>query len=293
MRALLVHNPTAGSGNHPREALLDQLDRAGFATRDFSSKQDAYKAALGDKDTEIVIIAGGDGTVGKIVRRLPDRSVPVAILPLGTANNVARNLGITGESESLIAKLKDAPTKRLDIGCATGPWGERNFLESIGWGALAKVVDVGVSESAAREEKIEKGRELFAEILEKADPSHVSFEVDGHRIEGEFIFVEILNLAMTGPRVTISPSAEPGDGLLDVVFLPAARKQDMIDWLRSSPDDTPIPLTEIKAKTAKLHWRDGPLRIDDDVLDAPDVTEEVQVAIEPEGIQVRVPETDD
>lgn len=293
MRALLVYNPTSGSGDHSRETLLDHLDRAGFSARDFSSKEDAYKAALGDGDADIVIIAGGDGTVGKVVRRLADRTVPVAILPLGTANNVARNLGISGDSETLVPKLQDAPNKRLDIGCASGPWGDRNFLESVGWGALAKVVDAGVSGDAKGEEKIAQGRKLFAEILEKAEPSHVAFEVDGHRTEGDFIFVEILNLGMTGPRVTISPSAEPGDGLLDIVFLPAARKQDLIDWLRSSPDDTPIPLTEIKAKTAKLHWRDGPLRIDDEVFDAPGDETEIHVAIEDEGIQVRVPEAND
>ena len=292
MRALLVHNPTAGSGRHSREGLLARLGDAGFSTREFSSKEDAYKAALATGDTDIVIIAGGDGTVGKVVRRISDRTVPVAILPLGTANNVARNLGIAGESETLVPKLRDAPTKRLDVGCASGPWGDRNFLESVGWGALAKVVDVGVPDSAG-EEKIAQGRELFAEILEAAVPSHVSFEVDGHRVEGDFIFVEILNLGMTGPRVTISPSAESGDGLLDVVFLPAARKQEMIDWLRSCPDDAPIPLSEIKAKTATLHWRDGPLRVDDEVFDAPSAATEVHVAIEPEGLQVCVPATKD
>lgn len=293
MRALLVYNPTSGSERHSREKLLAHLGDAGYSTRDFSSKEDAYKAALADGDADIVIIGGGDGTVGKVVRRLSDRTIPVAILPLGTANNVARNLGIAGEMEALVPRLQDAPTKRLDIGCASGPWGDRNFLESVGWGALAKVVDVGVSDDAAGDEKIAKGRELFAEILDKAEPSHVSFEVDGHRIEGEFIFVEILNLAMTGPRVTISPSAEPGDSLLDVVFLPAASKQDMIDWLRSNPEDTPIPLTEIKAKTATLHWRDGPVRVDDEVFDAPDSATEIHVSIESEGLQVCVPDAED
>ena len=108
----------------------------------------------------------------------------------------------------------------------------------------------------------------------------------------EFVFVEILNIGMTGPRVMISPSAEAGDGLLDVVFLPAARKQEMIDWLRSDPDETPIPLTEIKAKKATLHWRQGPLRVDDEVFDAPEEEADVIVEIEPHGLHVCVPKID-
>jgi diacylglycerol kinase family enzyme len=292
MRALLIHNPSAGSGRYAREELLGHLDKAGFSTRYITADNDAYKDALAESDVEIVIVAGGDGTVAKIARNMPNRKMRLAILPTGTANNVARNLSIAGELQELIPRLRDAPERRLDVGCASGPWGDWNFLESVGWGALAKVVDTGVEEDRG-EKKILRGRELFAEILEAAQPSHVYFEADGHAIEGDFIFVEILNIGMTGPRVTISPSAEPGDGLLDVVFLPAARKQEMIDWLRARPDETPIPLTEIKAKTAKLYWHDGPLRIDDEVFDTPEQETEVAVAIEPHGLHVSVPQLED
>jgi diacylglycerol kinase family enzyme len=292
MRALLIHNPSAGSGRYAREELLGHLDKAGFSTRYITADNDAYKDALAESDVEIVIVAGGDGTVAKIARNMPNRKMRLAILPTGTANNVARNLSIAGELQELIPRLRDAPERRLDVGCASGPWGDWNFLESVGWGALAKVVDTGVEEDRG-EKKILRGRELFAEILEAAQPNHVCFEADGHAIVGDFIFVEILNIGMTGPRVTISPSAEPGDGLLDVVFLPAARKQEMIDWLRARPDETPIPLTEIKAKTAKLYWHDGPLRIDDEVFDAPEQETEVTVAIEPHGLHVSVPQLED
>ena len=288
MRALLVHNPTAGSGHPDRDALLGHLDRAGFSTQYFSSKDDDYKDALAEPDADMVIVAGGDGTVGKIARGTLNRATPLAILPLGTANNVARSLGIEGELEALVAGLADASVERLDVACATGPWGSRNFLESVGWGALAKVVDVGVSD-ASKDEKIALGRELFAEILEAATPSRVSLNADGRRIEGDFVFVEILNIGMTGPRVLISPSAKPGDQLLDIVYLPAARKQEMIDWLRSAPEATPIPLDEIKARKVTLVWTDGPLRVDDEVFDAPERPSQVHVEIEPEGFRICIP----
>jgi diacylglycerol kinase (ATP) len=292
MRALVVHNPSAGSGHPSRDELLRLLDESGFSTQYFSSKDDGYKTALARSDAEIVIVAGGDGTVAKIARNIHDRKIPLAILPLGTANNVARSLAINGEIGRLVPALREAPLKRLDVGCAAGPWGEWNFLESVGWGALAKVVDIGVPDDT-REKQIASGRELFAEILEAAAPTYICLEIDGHRMEGDFVFVEILNIGMTGPRVLISPSAEPGDQLLDIVILPAGRKQEMIDWLRAAPEHTPIPLTEIKAKTAKFVWREGPLRVDDEVFDAPDHAAEVRVEIEPHGLHVCVPVTGD
>jgi diacylglycerol kinase (ATP) len=289
MRALLVHNPTAGSGRLSRDALLSLLDRAGFETRYYSSKDDAYKDALSDADADFVIVAGGDGTVGKVAGAAQNRAIPLAILPLGTANNVARSLKIEGEVEALVARLATAPRERLDVGCATGPWGQQYFLESVGWGALAKVVDVGVS-AESKDDKIARGRALFAEILEAATPSHVCLDVDGHRIEGDFVFVEILNIGMTGPRVLISPSAKPGDQLLDIVYLPAAHRQEMIDWLKREPDGTPIPLDEIKGRKVTLVWTDGPLRVDDEVFDAPDLPSQVHIEIEPEGFSVCVPQ---
>ncbi len=64
----------------------------------------------------------------------------------------------------------------------------------------------------------------------------------------------------------------------------------LIDWLRWEPDDRPIPLEEIKARKATLVWREGPLRGDDEVFDAPELPSNIHVAIEAEGLRVCVPE---
>jgi diacylglycerol kinase (ATP) len=289
MHALLLHNPEAGSGRYSCEEIRLDLEAAGFSTRCMSIDDDAFKAALAEGDMEIVIVAGGDGTIAKVVRHLPNRKVRLAVLPTGTANNVARSLAIKGAVPALIANLREAPEQRLDVGSASGPWGRWNFLESVGWGALAQAVATGVPRNHS-EQRVPSGRALFAEILEAAQPSHVRIDIDGHAVEGDFIFVEILNIGITGPRVIISPSAQPGDGLLDIVSLPAARKRDMIAWLRSHPDDRSIPLTEIKAKTAILYWRDRPLRIDAVVFNPPERETPVVVAIEPHGLHVSVPQ---
>jgi diacylglycerol kinase (ATP) len=289
MRALLVHNPSAGSGQPGREVLLRLLREAGFSPTCSSSDEDEFSAALA-QGADIVVIAGGDGTVAKIARHLPNRKTLLAILPLGTANNIARCLGITGEVETLIKGLPGAPEKRLDVGIAIGPWGQRYFLESVGWGALAEAVDRSPLR-LSREERIAHGRTSFAAILDEAAPRRVSFEADGRRIEGEFVFVEVLNLGMTGPRVLISPSAKPGDQLLDVVYLTADRRQAMIDWLRSGAVNHP-PLEVRKARKVTLTWEHGPLRVDDEVYPAPDVARDIIIEIEPHGLHVCVPGTE-
>ena len=54
-----------------------------------------FKEALAQAEG-LVVVAGGDGTVGKVIAQMPDRGVPVAILPLGSANNIARSFNVAG-----------------------------------------------------------------------------------------------------------------------------------------------------------------------------------------------------
>jgi diacylglycerol kinase (ATP) len=290
MRALLVHNPTAGSTRPSGDDLLALLDEAGFSTTYRSSKQNDFKEAL-TQPADIVIVAGGDGTVGKIVRNLPDRKTLIAILPIGTANNIARCMGISGNAGVLVKYLRGAPVKRLDIGVAHGPWGSRRFVESVGWGALAKAVDRS-DPKLPKHERIQSGREAFAEHIANAKPDRFKFVADGENVEGEFIFVEVLNLGMTGPRMVIGPSAQPGDGLLDIVYLTEECRQALLDWLRSDPDNGPAPIEARKVKKVILTWAHGPLRIDDQVFDEPKLPSNVIIELEPEALRVLVPALD-
>jgi diacylglycerol kinase family enzyme len=287
MRALLVHNPTAGSGRPTGEELLAALDAAGFSTTYCSTKSEDFEETLA-QPADIVIAAGGDGTVAKIARGLPDRKTLVAILPFGTANNIARCLGISGKTEDLIKALRGAPVERLDIGNAVGPWGTRHFVESVGWGVLAKAVD-RADPKVSREERIERGRAAFAKHLAKATPSRFRLVVDGEEIEDDFLLVEVLNLGMTGPRMLIGPLAQPGDQLLDLVYLTEREREHMIDWLEDGPDDKLSPLQSRKAEKVALAWHGGPLRIDDKVFGEPELSNNITITIEPHGLRILVP----
>src|SRR5947208_11610265 len=103
MRILLVHNPKAGSKQWSKEQLMKALVRAGHQPIYRSSKKKGWRKGFKAK-LDLVLIAGGDGTVGKVAQKLVRRKLPLAILPLGTANNVARTLGFDGPFEKLIGQ---------------------------------------------------------------------------------------------------------------------------------------------------------------------------------------------
>src|SRR5205807_249912 len=139
MRITLMHNPKAGNGKHDEKELMKILAMAGHQVTYQSTKEKSHKKAL-EKSADLVIAAGGDGTVGKVGRKLIDSGVPLSILPLGTANNLARTLGFTVSPKKIIRSLKGRRKRAFDVGLAYGPWGKRYFFEAVGGGLLADYV---------------------------------------------------------------------------------------------------------------------------------------------------------
>src|ERR1043166_2785685 len=139
MRVTLMHNPKAGDRMHGKKQLMAALADAGHEAKYQSTKKKDYKKAL-KKPGDLVIAAGGDGTVGKIANKLIDRGIPFSVIPLGVANNLARTLGFMAPAAEVIAELTRGTKRAFDVGLAKGPWGERHFFEAVGAGLLADYV---------------------------------------------------------------------------------------------------------------------------------------------------------
>ncbi len=98
--AKLLHNPGAGDEEHGKDELVEQIEAAGFECRYSSTKQ--WLPLRIEDDIDFVVVGGGDGTVRQITKMLLDRKVleksfPIALLPLGTANNISKTLHLQGE----------------------------------------------------------------------------------------------------------------------------------------------------------------------------------------------------
>src|SRR4051812_4285973 len=130
MRVTLIHNPYAGSGGPSKDGLLWALAAAGHDVGYRPADAPGTMAAPHDPGfaAELVVVAGGDGTVGKIVKRLAGRRIPIAVLPAGTANNIATALGAGSDLRAQAARWASTPRRAFDVGLAAGPWGRARFL---------------------------------------------------------------------------------------------------------------------------------------------------------------------
>ncbi|PHK95338.1 hypothetical protein CR162_09225 [Pseudoroseomonas rhizosphaerae] len=166
------------------------------------------KALLFHNEPELVIVAGGDGTVGRIAARMSVRT-RLAILPFGTANNRARSLGPWASHEALADCWRQARHVRLDRGVVEGLGEKRRFLEAVGFGALARAADHA---DRSGTEGVEAGRAAFRTILSHAEPQRFRARLDGAPWEGESLFAEVRNIPLFGPNLALAPQASPGDG---------------------------------------------------------------------------------
>lgn len=289
MRALLLHNPSAGAGKPSAAELVELLEEAGYSVRYCSTKERGALADCLKERAELVVVAGGDGTVGKVLTRLPDRHAPVAILPLGTANNIARSLGIEGKPKSLVAGWKKAHPRRFRVGAINGPWGQRRFVEAIGLGLLAQAIDEADGIDLPKPERLIRGRRAFAKALAKSKVKPLEITVDGEPLPQDLLLVEVMNICYAGPGLHLAPAAGAENGLLDIVYLQAEQRQAMLEWLETSHPQVPPPVQLRKGHRIAFAWCGRALRIDDEILAAPEQPAIVTIELEPDQVQVLVP----
>ena len=287
MRATLFHNPTAGGGKFTKKELVTALKLGGLKPRYVSTKSKRLKKELADAE-DLVVVAGGDGTVAKVIAQMPDRGVPVAILPLGSANNLARSFGVAGAPYELAEILHPLYWQRYSMGVVRGPWGRRRFVEAVGLGPLARMMKKPSLDAAWGVESLRGGRIELRKILKKAKPLDIDVRVDGRPLPGDILSIEVMNIVYTGPGLPLAPSADPGDRMLEVVVIRPHERGVMMDWFREPQHRRP-PVSVRRGRIVQIVWRGDPMRVDDDVIDAPDEATTVTIALERASARVLVP----
>lgn len=225
MQVTLIHNPTAGDDDHAGEALRALVAEAGHDVSYVSTKQPSWVEAL-EQPGDLVAVAGGDGSVGKVFREIATNEAFVTLLPVGSANNIAGSLGIDGvDLERLVAGWAGGQVQRFDVGEARAPWGDVLFVESLGGGIFGEVLAraEGIDDVEGLEvegdEKVVFGLELLREVIEGLPALEWRIEIDGEDLSGAYLAVEAMNIGQLGPNLPLAPEADPGDGLLDVVLV--------------------------------------------------------------------------
>jgi len=221
-RATLIWNPAAGLlrrravDERLRRLCADWLEITRVRKTRGPGDAERFAAEVDPQETDLLLVAGGDGTLNAAVNGLRV-DVPLGIVPLGTANVLARELGLPVHSLRAMARaLAEAEPRRIDVGRC----GKRRFVEMVGAGFDAAVVrEVGPPEKDLLGPTAYALRALG--FLTTPRPAHWEITVDGAGVEAEGLMALVSNTARYGGPLQLAPGASLEDGCLDVTVFTA------------------------------------------------------------------------
>jgi len=269
----LLHNPTAGNEDHAKEELISLLEANGFECC-YSSVKKNWKM---DEKVDFIVAAGGDGTIRKITKELLDRKLsektwPIALLPLGTANNIAQTLEISGTTEEIIQSWQHAEIKKFDVGRIHNLPDANFFLESIGYGIfpflIKKMKKLDKKDIETPEIELQTALEVLHEIIFSYEPKQCNLKIDGLDHSGKFLLVEIMNTRLIGPNLFLSPHGDPGDGQFEIILIPENDKEKLAFYISDKLKgiEAPYIFNQIKAKNITISWEGTHLHVDDEII---------------------------
>ncbi len=276
MRIALVHNPSAGDGEFEVDELRRLLEDLGHDVEDFGRKKKRVREAIATAP-DVIAVAGGDGTVARaaIVSFKEESTIPLFLLPLGTANNIACSLGIDRPVKELLRALETGKSIQFDIGRVNGPSGRERFVEAAGVGFIGtmlrnplsrgrKVASSvrGVLTRADLETRIARG---VAQLIRDQPLRPMRIVADGEDLSGAYVAAEVMNIGRVGPSVTLAAAADPSDGLLDLVLLRDEHREAIADIVeRRATQQEPLPVECRRVREIEIWWEPEYGHVDDE-----------------------------
>ena len=292
LHAAVVYQPMKTDVAALRAAVAEAEARAGWAptqwyeTDEHDAGVEAAKRAVSER-AAVVLGSGGDGTIRAIAEGLARTGVPLALVPQGTGNLLARNLGVPlGDMDAVVEAAFFGRKRTLDLGRMTivrpgadgrpGDEEEHVFLVLAGMGLDARAIQ-------ATRSKLKKAVGWLAYVdagvrtMMKESRLNIRYSVDGSPMRPLTVYtVMIGNCGQLPGGVLLIPDAKIDDGVLDVVAL---RPLGRFSWLRI---------------WNKIGWENGVLRrtkVGRQIIDLVNDTRNVlYVRAKRYGVEVRKPE---
>ena len=183
---------------------------------------DAIKSGI-----RLIVVAGGDGTIDSVMSAMVGSSATLGIIPTGTRNNVAFNLGITGDIASQVALLRDGRKIKIDVGRVHHGAARHWFLEVVGLGLLSDLYPIA---DDVQHGDLGQIGGLFSTLI-SATPSNLQIDLDnGVHLDTAMHMLMVTNMPFLGPHFQISEEVSFTDGHLDVFTFSEMSKLSMLTY---------------------------------------------------------------
>jgi len=271
-RAALVYNPTKVDVDALRAAVAEHGAGVGWGEPLF---YETTVEDLGDGVTRealeagaaVVLVAGGDGTVRAVSQAMSGSGVPLAIVPSGTGNLLARNLQLPlADPSAMIGAAFDGDSLAIDVGFAdfVRESGEREEHAFVVMGGMG--LDAAMIANTSGDLKKKVGWVAYvdgaAKSLVKAKPFPIMYQVTGHRMHRAHVqSVLFANCGSLPAGLELIPEASVSDGDLDVViFQPKNPLGWLAVWRRVAWDNSVLRRFRAGRSILRLRTKDNAVR---------------------------------
>ncbi len=229
-RVLVIFNPVAGWRRHRRLArVIDALEARGCAVtlRETGARGDAERfarEAVADGGHDAVVAAGGDGTINEVANGLEGSDLPLGVIPIGTANVFAIEIGLRGRIDSVADIIAHGTPQPIYLGRTEG----RAFVMMLGVGFDSRAVagvDLGIKRRFGKLAYVISG---LRELMRGAGEG-LRVVADGQRYEAGWVVVS--KGAHYGGDFELAPDASLGEAAFRLCIFPRARRIDLIGYL--------------------------------------------------------------
>lgn len=231
MRTSFIVNPAAGRGKTARiwPLLADILTKRDFPHEVYFTSGPGEATSLArDLSTvsDLLVVAGGDGTIHEAVQGLALQAKPLVILPTGTGNDLARTMGIPRNPQQALESIFAGHIKKIDLGLVNG----RYFINVAGVGFDA---EVALAVNTKYSHIPGTGAYLLALLQQLANYRNVPvrLEVDGLVYEQKALLVAVGNGCYLGGGMKIVPQAKIDDGYFHVCLVGDVTKMETLQTL--------------------------------------------------------------
>ena len=288
--ALLIINPVSGtrSKHGLGKFVSTRLSECGINVKVSVTRGggDAYRMAreAADKGIDIVMTAGGDGTVNEAANGLAHTSSTLGILPFGSGNGLARSLGIPQDIYSALKVIEEGHSVCCDRGMSNG----QPFYCTFGVG-----LDATISEkfaTASRRGRTTYIRSALREFLNYESQSY-GIMINGKVITEKAMIIAVCNASQYGNNAYIAPKAKLTDGLLDITVVhsgnPLSNILVGVDLMVGNIDKN-RSIETFKTPTVTItRLNEGPVHLDGEPLQ---MGKRIDIECEPKVLNVFAPE---
>ncbi len=271
MRIRLIAHPGAGDGVDV-DRVVEAIQASGHEVLEVCSRVDAA-APLSD-GVDLVAVAGGDGTVGSVLLDSAGSDVPVALIPSGTANNIARSLGHGVDALDRTLTSWASVPRRFELPAVRVADRVGRFAESVGAGLLAGAIEA--SDRSDADHDVAEARRLLADLAGSWPAVTAHVDADGHRWSGEVLAVEVLNIGTVGPNLVLAPGSVPGGPEVIVAALLATDRWAFRSLAQAPDGPVMVPALLRRGRKVRVTF-DGPapVHIDDELVEPAPIEAEV------------------